>query len=147
MKCVLAVCVHNHPIESGNVASATQCIFGTLGHGRHGRYCVGLEIDALACFEKWKIRYDGERVLCNSAIVALMGEKKISNSVFFFFFCFPVWKQHLGSQVTLSELTKHRMAWVATVRMKTSPSTTFPDTCLFVHGIFTKVSSRVHTYI
>ncbi len=50
--------------------------FGTLGHGRRGRYCVGLEIDALACFEKWKIRYDGERVLCNSAIVALMGEKK-----------------------------------------------------------------------
>ncbi len=39
--------------------------FGTLGHGHHGRYCVGLEIDALACFVQRKICYDGELVLCN----------------------------------------------------------------------------------
>ncbi len=39
--------------------------FGNLGHWRRGRYCVRLEINALACFVPRKIRNDGKRVLCN----------------------------------------------------------------------------------
>uniref|UniRef100_A0A8C1PAQ4 DDE Tnp4 domain-containing protein n=1 Tax=Cyprinus carpio TaxID=7962 RepID=A0A8C1PAQ4_CYPCA len=68
-------------------------------------------------------------------------EKEFLNGVRFF--SFPAWKQHLGSQV--SELTKRcRMAWLAAVRGKPSPSTTFPETRLFVHAIFTKVSKPAY---
>ncbi len=143
--CIGSVCTQPpYRVWERGVSNAVH--FGTLFHGRRGRLLCWIRN---WCFSLlWKVKntlrwWTFVVYFCHSRTHD-HGRKKIKNS-FFFFFSFPVWKQHLGSQVTLSELTKRRMAWVAAVRMKPSPSTTFPDTCLFVHCIFTKVSYKQNT--
>uniref|UniRef100_A0A672NPU3 Si:dkey-20i10.7 n=1 Tax=Sinocyclocheilus grahami TaxID=75366 RepID=A0A672NPU3_SINGR len=66
---------------------------------------------------------------------------RISNGLRFF--CFPAWKQHLGSQV--SELTRRRcMTWVAAVRRKTITFNNISRNTLVCSQHFHKVSKPAY---